>query len=174
MERVKGTKGLASFECIYPLKNKWVTRFDVQPTINENGLNEVNYLEQVFDYKPSIEDIKATVAVGIDLYDSSEAINSFSINGIKLWLDKQTRTSLSYTLSLESEGVMSLWSPGLPPVRFDIEVPLLKQMLNRLEMYAKETYDVTQNHKATVYGLSTADEVLNYDFRAGYPETITF
>lgn len=172
MKRVNGTEGVTPLECINHLKRKWAVRFDVQ--INTGELVGVNYYEEIVEHEPSLEDIKAIVANGIDLYDSSESINNFAINGIKLWLDKQTRTSLSYTLSLESEGVMSLWSPGLPPVRFDIEVPALKQMLNRLEMYAKETYDVTQNHKATVYSLSTADEVLNYNFRAGYPETIAF
>ena len=43
-------------------------------------------------------------------------------------------------------------------------------MLYRLEAYASECYDNTQKHLANVKTLLTVDEVINYDYKSGYPK----
>jgi len=97
-----------------------------------------------------------------------------------MWLDKPTRTSLSYTISVEEANTEEnnpttrLWYAGVPPVSFDIPTEQLKLMLAKLELYAKATYDITQSHKAAVYALETVEDVLNFDIRADYPEKLAF
>lgn len=187
MKRVKGTDGVKLIECVNPMLNKWHVRWDVQPAAGTNANGEletgVSYMEAEFLHEPSLEEIKVVVCAGIDEYDSSTEVNAFTVNGMPLWLDKQTRTSLSYTISVEeqarsiSEGEVpttQLWYNGLPPVSFDIPTEQLKQMLAALELYAKATYDVTQSHKAAVYSFETADAVLSFDIRADYPEKLAF
>lgn len=113
----------------------------------------------------------------IDKYDKSDEVNNFSVNGMEMWLDKQTRTSLSYTISVEEKNKSShttLWYEGTPPVSFEFEIEQFKQMLDALELYAKATYNVTQQHKAEVCELETIDEVLNFDIKADYPAKIEF
>ena len=46
------------------------------------------------------------------------------------------------------------------------------QLLSSLEMYALECFNVTATHKAAVEKLQTVEEVLAYDYTAGYPEIL--
>lgn len=163
-------------ECINPYTNRWSIRFDLQenPADADGRAQGISYLEQTFDHEPTLDEVKAAVAAGIDQYDGSEAVNSFTVDGMAMWLDKQTRTSLSYTLSVVEGDVTTLWYEGLPPVAFELPAGQLKQMLAALEQYAKATYDVTQSHKAAIYALDSATDILLYDIRAGYPERLAF
>ena len=47
-------------------------------------------------------------------------------------------------------------------------------MLNEIEMYALNCYNVTQSHIAAVRSLQTIKEVENYNFKVGYPEKLNF
>lgn len=121
---------------------------------------------------------KKLVLANIDMYDRSDNVNHFSVNGYNMWLDKQTRTSLSYTISVEeqtrSDNKTTLWYEGEPPVSFVLPIELLKQMLSSLELYAKDTYNITQNHKAQVCQLNSVKEIINFDITADYPEKLNF
>ena len=52
--------------------------------------------------------------------------------------------------------------------------PMRKALLHNIEIYAKECLDVTNRHKALVSTLSGVDDVVNYDYTAGYPEKLSF
>ena len=47
-------------------------------------------------------------------------------------------------------------------------------MLNQLELYALDCYNVTQSHIAAVKGLSDAGQVEAYNYKTGYPEQLNF
>ena len=47
-------------------------------------------------------------------------------------------------------------------------------MLNVLEMYALECYNVTQSHIAAVKALDTIEEIESYDYTVGYPKKLSF
>lgn len=139
--------------------------------------------EEVFKMKmnpvpePSLEELKHHKLLEIERYDAGEAVNQFVVNTVPMWLDKQTRSSLQYTIEVEEAAgveVTKLWYEAVPPISFDIPISKLKQMLAALEQYAKDTYDTTQSHKASVFALETKDEVMNYDYQAGYPEKLVF
>lgn len=181
MKQVQGTAGVNFLECINPIVNKWAVRFDLQ--VIKGRENEVTYMEEIVDHEPSLGEIKTIIVDGIDHFDCSPEVNSFTVNGFPMWLDKQTRTSLSYTISVEEQVrnltdnntvTTRLWYNGTPPVYFDIPTGRLKQMLAELEMYAKATYDVTQSHKATIYALNDAETILSFDIRADYPKRCAF
>lgn len=203
MKRVKGTKGVTLLECINLYKNKWAVRFDVKPTINEEGQNEgVNYLEEIIDYRPSIEDVRTLITKGIDLYDMSSEVSNFVIGGFNMWLDKGTRTGLALTITTLKSNIEQLiraeatgkteneilaeiatkiettttrlWSYSTPPEPFDLPISKLQMMLGVLETYAKATFDKTQEHKRALYEITSIDELLVYNFRDGYPNVITF
>lgn len=48
------------------------------------------------------------------------------------------------------------------------------QMLSALELYALSCYNVTAEHKVTVEGLSSFDDVISYDYTTGYPDKLNF
>lgn len=47
-------------------------------------------------------------------------------------------------------------------------------MLKTLEVYAKQTNNVTHQHKAEVMALTSIEEVESYDITKGYPEKLVF
>jgi hypothetical protein len=150
----------------------WAVRFDIQK--QEKGYD---YYEKFFAGEPATEDVRPLLIEAIEWYDKSENVNSFLIGVIPMWLDKATRTGLAYTITVEEtlgNETTSLWYESEPPVEFTLPVEVMKQMLGAVEVYAKETYNVTQKHKAAVYEIESVEELLQYDFRSGYPDKLEF
>lgn len=110
----------------------------------------------------------------INNYDTSDAVNSFMMEGNLMWLDKSTRVGLMNSIGIEKEAgreVTNLWFSGM---QFTIPVSLAIGILNSLELYALDCYNVTQQHIAAVKVLHTVEEVEAYDYTVGYPEKLVF
>lgn len=110
----------------------------------------------------------------VNLYDKSLAVESFSINGMDVWLDKATRAGLK--LRFEAESAMnitttSLWYNGQ---KFELSLESAIHMLYALEVYASQCYDNTQLHLANINELNTIEEINSYDYIVGYPEKLRF
>ena len=125
-------------------------------------------------YVPTLEDIKANKVEEILAYDSSSAVNEFSIGGVPIWLDKATRAGL--LLRFEAEGKVgrtetTLWNNGQS---YTLPLADAMQMLIALELYASECYDNTQKHLAEVSKLESIEEVESYDYTIGYPNKLEF
>lgn len=105
----------------------------------------------------------------IKLYDNSDNVNSFFVNGKKMWLDKATRVGLMHLINCSSDSIQLVLGNEL--ITFPIDQA--KNFLTRLELYASQCYLQTQKHLLAVKDLKTVEEVLNYDYTAGYPEKIT-
>ena len=121
-----------------------------------------------------LEVAKQAVSEAILAYDSSEAVNQFSINGSPMWLDKATRAGLKLRLEAEQASGKentTLWY-GTEAITLPVSNAII--MLNRLEIYASESYDVTQGHLARVALMENVDEVLGFDIKADYPDKLTF
>lgn len=112
------------------------------------------------------------------IYEQDRLTEEFTVNGIPMWLDKNTRTSLiANTLPAEKAAGKTnttLWYAGQPPIAIPVPIAWLEKNLAELELYAKATYDTTQRHLATVYSLSTIEEIEAYDHTGGYPEKLPF
>ena len=110
----------------------------------------------------------------IEMYDSSSEVNEFYIQEMPVWLDKSTRSGLmlrfNSELAMKKENT-TLWYNG---VSFTLPLNVAIQMLYALEVYASECYDNTQAHLAAVEKLETLDEILEYNYRVGYPEKLKF
>lgn len=131
-------------------------------------------LEMPEDYTEveSIESIKARVVQKIVDYDKSDNVNSFLINGQKEWLDKATRVGLMNSTTIcknLGKSHTSLWLNGQ---QFMIECDKMIHLLELLENYALECYNVTEQHKVEVEFMHDADELENYDLAKDYPQPI--
>ena len=121
-----------------------------------------------------LEVAKQAVSEAILAYDSSEAVNQFSINGSPMWLDKATRAGLKLRLEAEQASGRentTLWY-GTEAITLPVSNAII--MLNKLEIYASESYDVTQGHLARVDLMESVEDVLGFDIKADYPDKITF
>lgn len=110
----------------------------------------------------------------ITAYDKSPSVNSFLLNNKQRWLDVDLRRSLSYSTNIlreDGEKTVDIW--------FDTECETMDidnalYMLKTLEVYAKQTNNVTHQHKAEVMALTSIEEVESYDITKGYPEKLVF
>lgn len=123
---------------------------------------------------PTLDEIKQEKIWEIDRYDTSEAVNQFFINNQALWLDKDTRVGLNFSLAMEEAAGKTESTLWYNNIRFDLPITLYKQMLTAVELYAKECYNVTAQHKSNVLSLETEEEVVAYDYTTGYPEKVSF
>lgn len=122
----------------------------------------------------TLEVAKAEKIAQITAYDTSEAVNSFTLGNATMWISRDDRISLmNSTTILKNAGVeeTTLWYGGQ---KYTLLCDTLIQMLGALEIYALQCYDVTEEHKASVNALTTIEEVDAYDYTADYPERLSF
>ncbi len=110
----------------------------------------------------------------IDMYDRSEAVNSFIVNGVSAWLAPDVRAN--YRSSIESAELL-----GESNITFIIAgivatstLQEARIMLAKIQRYADGCTIVTETHKANVNSLSTVREIEAYDYTVGYPEKESF
>lgn len=108
-------------------------------------------------------------------YDLSSNVNSFTLNGQSMWLDRVTRAVLANTINsaeMLGQESINIWYEDRICVELDCENA--KRLLAALEMYATACYNVTANHKKNIRELKTIESVDNYDYTVGYPEKPAF
>lgn len=121
-----------------------------------------------------LKQAKADKIAEIEAYDKSDAVNTFLLNDKKRWLDVNLRRSLSYSTNIlkeNGEKTVDIW--------FDTECETMDidntlYMLKELEVYAKQTNNVTHQHKAELMALTSIEEVEAYDITKDYPEKLVF
>lgn len=124
--------------------------------------------------KRTLEQAKEQKIAKILDYDKSEGVNSFALNGNLAWLDKDTRVGLVNSLQIEKSAGKENTELWLDGVMYVLPIDLVLQMLVVLELYAKECYNVTQQHIANVKKLDDLNRVWNYDYTQGYPKRPAF
>ena len=122
----------------------------------------------------TLEVAKAEKIAEITAYDTSEAVNSFTLGNATMWISRDDRISLmNSTTILKNAGEedTTLWYGG---EKYTLPCDTLIQMLSALEVYALQCYDVTEEHKAAVNALSTIEDVDAYEYTTGYPQRLSF
>ena len=112
------------------------------------------------------------VLAEIEKHDTSSSVNGFILNGQRVWLDKATRVGLMNSTTIAKamgQPTTTLW---LGDVKLVVECDKAIQLLSALEMYALECFNVTAAHKKAVSEMQTVEEVLGYDYTAGYPKML--
>lgn len=108
----------------------------------------------------------------ITTYDSSPSVNGFLLNGLRVWLNKDTRVGLMNSTNIAKamgQTTTTLWFGGM---KMEVDCDKAITLLSALEMYALECFNTTAKHKAAVEKMQTVEEVLGYDYTQGYPEQL--
>lgn len=108
----------------------------------------------------------------IDKYDTSPSVNGFLLNGLRVWLNKDTRVGLMNSTQIAKgmgQTTTTLWFGGM---KMEVNCDKAITLLSALEMYALECFNTTAKHKAAVEKMQTVEEVLGYDYTQGYPEQL--
>lgn len=117
--------------------------------------------------------IKDIIIDKITKYDVSDNVNLFYLQGNPMWLNDIKRTSLIKSTNIrKSQGAVTtvLWDDNNN--KYDIPVDMAINMLNTLEMYALDCYNQTAQHKKNISEMESIEDVLNYDYMAGYPKIL--
>ena len=112
----------------------------------------------------------------IDAYDDSDAVNGFTVAGMTLWFDPDTRVAIEKGVrNCQTVGRES-YEAWLDALGTTVSVPCdtALQMLAQIEVYALDCMNTTNKHKAAVKALTTREEIAAYDYKSGYPEKLTF
>ncbi len=126
------------------------------------------------EYEYDIEEVRKMKITEIQSFDKSGNVNSFKLRAKSMWLDKSTRVGLFNSISIEKEAGKTETVLWYDAVKYVIPIPDALDMLNTLELYALNCYNVTQSHIAAVRALQTIEEIENYDYTIGYPEKLSF
>ena len=134
--------------------------------------------EEYIEPTPTPEELlaraKANKIAELEAYDSSDAVNSFSVNGVSMWVpaDKRAvlRTSIEAYKALGAETITKVWNGQ----EYTFSTSDWDTMLNQVEVYASECFNQTQRHRAAIDSLHTVKEVEDYDFTTGYPSRLVF
>lgn len=134
-----------------------------EETLLEHGYERVevpeNKLQQAIEEK--VAEIKA--------YDNSEAVNSFSLNGMSAWICREDRIGTRRAIELDIENGKTeseIWLNGFKLV---VNSQLALKLLDAVGHYAYAAYNVTQAHMFTVKQLTSVEEVEKYDHTTNYP-----
>lgn len=126
------------------------------------------------EYEPTIEELRTQKIGELRMYDASDAVNQFSINGVAGWLNKSTRVGLMNSISVEETSGRTETSIWLGDTLFVLTIEKAANMLRQLELYALTCYNVTQGHINAINQLETKEAIEVYDFRTGYPGKLNF
>ncbi len=183
--------------CITPIKHKDQDGNEVDSGLSSYTIEQYNYKPNINiiindilkgERKASVAEVQEICAnLGVDPvipcknlllqyitnYDSSSNVNSFTLGGQEVWLDKDTRVGLMNSTTITKNlgnANTTLW---LGTTELEIPCDTAISLLSALEMYALECYNVTASHKKNVEAMTTIDELLAYDYTTGYPEKLS-
>ena len=172
------------------LKQAFIRVNEREIEVDENLMNKDRFTAQGATYEPHIvtkyeydeelisletyseegalEAVKNRKLAEIDEYDTSDNVNVFYLNGMKVWLDKDTRVGLMNSTNIaksKNNDTTTLWLGGNKLV---INCGLAIQLLSDLEMYALDCFNVTASHKKKVSEMTDIEEIYNYDYTVDY------
>ena len=131
-------------------------------------------LYNILSDKDVLPRLREYAIANISKFDSSPKVNSFTIDGKTLWLDKDTRLALRQRFAAEKAAGITSTTLWYKTYKFSLSVDTALDMLNAIEIYACKCYDITAAHKAAVQKMTDFKDILNYDYKVGYPEKLSF
>lgn len=153
---------------------------------NERTEDGITYfVEHEIDHKPAAADYTALQAqwlarcksaqvLAIEGYAKGADVKSFTVNGNAVWLDSEARSSIAKAVADKRKAGRTETVIYLGGVGYTCTLDKADEVLSTVEVYASDCYEQTENHKAAVVALETAEAVLAYDYATGYPERPAF
>lgn len=115
---------------------------------------------------------KQAVLNELTAYDASSEVNSFSVNGEMAWLDKATRVGLMNSTTIAKSLGRKITTLWLGDTKLELDTDKAIELLSTIEMYALECYNRTAAHRQAIEKLTDIADVLQYDFKVGYPNKL--
>ena len=127
---------------------------------------------ETYSEEGALDAVKKSKLAEIEEYDTSDNVNVFYLNGMKVWLDKNTRVGLMNSTNIAKNDHKETTTLWLGSNKLVINCDLAIQLLSKLEMYALDCFNVTASHKKEVSEMTDIEKIYNYDYKVGYPEPL--
>lgn len=140
-----------------------------EETLKANGYEQV---EEVQTEEQMLQAAIDTKVSEIKEYDGSDAVNSFSLNGLSVWINREDRIGTRRAIELDianGQTDSEIWLNGFKLV---VNSQLALRLLDAVGHYAYKAYNVTQEHIAAVKELQSVEAVNAYDYKKGYPDKL--
>lgn len=163
---------LVGLELVNPKTDKHILRLSPNTKnlkLSENENADIRFMLITVNNRPTLSDIKNHLLYLQKEYDKSVEVNSFGIDGKRVWFDKDTRVGLSKAINdqrILGNNTYKVWF-GNQVV--ELELDRAELLLANIEDYAGKCYNNTQKHLSEIKQLSTIEDCLSYDITAGYP-----
>lgn len=134
---------------------------------------DVYWLNDVQHEVEALGAAKTAVLSDIAAYDASPSVNSFVLDGQRVWLDFELRDRVyqgNERLKNVGREETTLW---FGDKCYNMSIEQAQNIISHIEAYAKDCYNATAQHKANVSAMETVEDVLGYDYTKGYPERLT-
>ena len=142
--------------------------------VEYEGEEAKDILRMIKENKNSVECQKWILKEKIKAYDKSKHVEDFTISGIHLWLDSTMRSKVKENLETCQEFGEEITTLRFEGKAFPITVTMGWQMYYSVLAYARECWNVTESHLATIDKLETVEELMNYNYTVNYPMKLVF
>ena len=163
-----------SLECINVKTDKHIIRLSPNKNfiLEDESKDDIRFIPIYVNNKPNVKEIKELLLSLQTEYDNSAEVNSFYLNGKRVWLDKATRVGLFNILNIEKASNTETTTLWFNNTSIEIQVDKAIALLTTVEKYAKQCYDNTQKHYVEINQLESIEDCLQYDITAGYPDIL--
>lgn len=109
MTRREGPKGVALVELASRRKQSYIVRTDLKPYKTDEA-DGVTFIEQRYDYKPTMDDIKEFVYGVINKHTDEKILSGFRWQGMNIWLsgEYQRNFAEAHRLVMADESVLPM------------------------------------------------------------------
>lgn len=145
----------------------------INPTAEE--YEKAGYTQFVEPMQTVEDELRNAIAAKIEEireYDKSSAVNSFSLNGVPAWINREDRIGTRKAIELIKAGGKQECEIWLQGVQLKVNCDLALALLDEVGRYAYDAYNCTQSHIHAVSLLKSVDDVQNYDYKKGYPKKL--
>lgn len=128
------------------------------------------------DEESVLDSLRKMVIDDITEYDKSDHVNSILINGKHTWVDSANREQISRRINTDEENgyeTTHLYD-SLNSITYELSIHNAKAMLHDVETYAIKCFDKTNEHMACVKSMDSINDLIGYDYTAGYPDKLKF
>lgn len=139
---------------------------------DKESTDNVQYIQVVVDRMPSTFDIQQELIKVQKEYDSSDEVNSFTINGVEGWLNKQTRLGIINDINILEEQRESKYTLWIGQTPIEMKLNNIRDFINKIEVYAMACYANTQSKINEINNIKVQKDLFTYDITTGYPSKI--
>lgn len=108
----------------------------------------------------------------INAYDKSSAVNSFKLNGMDAWINREDRIGTRRAIELDKANGQTESDIWLNGFLLHVNCDLALRLLDAVGHYAYKAYNRTQAHIYSVKQMKSVEDVQKYDYTTGYPEKL--